>query len=130
MSDHRDNIHTQAGYRADSLRAALRHDEDDCEACDEGSCEVGGHWSDEFLEIEVFRSTNDPERTIVCLLLGCGGPTTRVTVDQWDTVTFFHSWGKANNDADAPDQTEMEVWGGDDADTWRQVAEMVSEVYA
>ena len=117
-NDHRDNIYTAQASRAASVREAIERQDDD------------GHWSDEFLEIEVFRSTNDPERTIVCMLLGCGGPTTRVTVDQWDTVTFFHSWGKDGDAADAPDLTEIEVWGGDDADTWRQVAEMVSEVYA
>lgn len=129
-SDHRDNIFDSAKSRTDSLRAALDHESGYCVACSEGRCE----WqddsdycptNDEFLDVEVFVSQNDRERTITTFLLGCGGPTTRVTVDQWDTVSFFHSWGK---DSCGVDLTTIELFG-DQADVWLQAAEWFTGIY-
>lgn len=51
------------------------------------------------LEVAVYKHTlhDEGHTPIVWLLLGCGGPTTRVCIDQWDGVTLHHSWGKDDN---------------------------------
>jgi hypothetical protein len=77
----------------------------------------------DFLEVEVLKSTTDPDqRWIVEFLLTCGGPTVRVTVDsRYDTVTVFHSWGY--NDTYDREMTEWNLYG-DNFDAWYSVAEM------
>ena len=74
-----------------------------------------------YLEVEVFQSKNYPDRQRVEFLLACGGPTVRVIVDQYDNVTFYHSWG-------GDGRTECDLWG-DDRDLWLQQAESYVECY-
>lgn len=79
----------------------------------------------DFLEIECFRSTTNPDNCIVDFLLGCGGPTVRITVDtRWNAVTLFHSWGYHVHD-----DRECSEWDicGALRDEWLAVAELFTE---
>jgi hypothetical protein len=67
-------------------------------------------WNTSFLDVEIFVSLSYPERRIAELLLGCGGPTVWLSVDQHDHVRFHHSWGCA---LDGSDQDEIAVYGED-----------------
>lgn len=96
-----------ADHRVDIVKA--------CDECISGiresfGTDPGGAWDDCFLEIEVFVSQSDRERRIVKFLLGCGGPTVRLKVDEYSNVTFFHSWGMSGGE----DRTECSLRHADE----------------
>ena len=107
-TDHRNDIYAMAALESEEAREAMLDSD-------------GDGLDGLLLDVEVFTSNHD--RTIVELLLGCGGPTTRVTVDQYGQVIFFHSWGR---NAEGVDLHEIRLYG-DDEDTWLQIADTVSE---
>lgn len=107
MSDHRVDIYEALESYTQSLRDVFESGDDD------------RHWTDEVLEVEVFRSTSDPDRSIVEFLLGYGGPTVRVAVHPRTGVEFFHSWGM--NPSDESNETTLFAFG-DDADFWESLA--------
>jgi hypothetical protein len=111
MSDHRSEIRETAKRYTESCREAW----DTEERWEQGAV---------CYDLEVFRSTRDAERVIVDFLLAGGGPTCRVSVDQWETVTFFYSWGMDEN---GQDLHELELYG-DDADFWKEVAAEAAEI--
>ena len=101
--DHRINIY-------ESAESASQYD-DDCE-----------FW-ESVLEANVFWDQYGNSR--VEFLLGCGGPTVRVFVDQWDCVEYHHSWGKDNNGNDC----EAIKLGESMAEYWRGKAEGAREFH-
>lgn len=113
MSDHRVDIWESFESYTQELREAY-------ESADEDR-----RWSDEVLEVEVFRSTSWGNRSIVEFLLTYGGPTVRVTVHPRDGVEFFHSWGM--NPSDGSDETTLFAYG-DDADFWEMLADEAVEL--
>ena len=47
----------------------------------------------DILSEELFVSTTGHDSYITRFLLSCGGPTAYVTVDEWQHVTYYNSWG-------------------------------------
>tara|TARA_R110002020_G_scaffold35671_16_gene107467 strand:+ start:106 stop:450 length:345 start_codon:yes stop_codon:yes gene_type:complete len=80
------------------------------------------------LDVAVWRRADMPDVYQVEFLLSCGGPTVRVTIDECDGVTFFHSWGKAAADDDAPDRTRCDWMPDRLADFWRGLAAEYAEM--
>lgn len=114
MSDHRVDIYEALESYTQSLRDVFESGDED------------RHWTDDVLEIEVWRRVDDDTlSSIVEFLLTYGGPTVRVTVHPRNGVEFFHSWGM--NPADESDETTLFV-GGDDAEFWQMLADEVSEL--
>jgi hypothetical protein len=57
-----------------------------------------GVLDDEFLEVIVWRRTDDFDGYIVEFLITFGGPTVRLTYDsRWAHAELMHSWGKDPN---------------------------------
>lgn len=81
----------------------------------------------ELLEVDHMCSPNDPDRFRTRFLLTCGGPHVEVCVDSRDGVTFFHSWGKANNRANARDLREIDLRGTNRA-AWEALADTYREI--
>lgn len=102
MRDHEVNIVKSAAEHTEYLREAIEEETE----------------HEFYLDVEVFRSNSDRHR--VEFLLTYGGPIVRVIVDQYDTVTFYHSWG-------ADDRKECDLWD-DDAELWKSQAEQYIEM--
>lgn len=155
MTDHREDIREAARRYTDAARLAFLGERDDvhaftpdadedpdyCGECREfGEAGDGAHWPADvdpaeyadglaglLLDVDLLTSPTDPDRWRAELLLTCGGPTVRVTVDSRESgATFSHSWGM---DADGADLRECELWG-DDAEVWRDIAEMFADLAA
>mgnify|MGYP003633829905 CR=1 FL=1 len=77
------------------------------------------------LELNVMRSCNNDNVERVEFLLTCGGPTVRVSVNQWDNVEFYYSWGK---DSDGDDCEAIHLHG-EEGDFWVQLAEEMKECF-
>lgn len=82
--------------------------------------------NEEVLEVDHMCSPSDPDRFRTRFLLTCGGPHVEVVVDSRDGVSLFHSWGKANNRANAKDLREVDL-RGTDAAAWEALAETYRE---
>jgi hypothetical protein len=96
MKDHEVDIKTAAEGELEEL--ARRTAED----CDGDEVEALNAWA---LEVDVLKSTSNPDGWRVEFLTGVGGPTTRWVVDSRtsDVATFTHSWGHPT--------TTVDVWG-------------------
>lgn len=127
MSDHRVDIWDSFESYTSELRSIVESGDDD------------RHWSDEVLEVVVWRRVDPDYGTdaIVEFLLAFGGPTVRVTVHPRDGVSFFHSWGcdyrkrvpASDGGLTYPDLTTIEPYGSD-ADFWVSLADEASEVFS
>lgn len=74
------------------------------------------------LDIEIWEKRGgDSEHSRVKFLLTCGGPTVYVEVDEYDRVTFFHSWGCNSIGEKFTENTYSS--GHEDADFWIELAE-------
>lgn len=112
MSDHREDIREAAQRQTAAVREGLDDPENDYGLDGAG-----------VLDVEVWHSNYD--RTRVEFTLTVGGPTVRVTVDEFDNVTFHHSWGKDPNTGE--DRTEWPV-ANPDAIFWQDLADEYDEL--
>lgn len=113
MADHRIDIYEALESYTQSLRDVFESGDED------------RHWTDDVLEVEVFKSVSFPDRSIVEFLLAYGGPTVRVTVHPRNGVEFFHSWGM--NPTDESNKTTLFAHG-EDAEFWQMLADEVVEL--
>ena len=113
-NDHRVPIVAFRNDLEETLRTVFDADPDEPVTLPDGDVfdDPMGYFDSFFLEVLVWRGegANDG-RCITEWLLGCGGPTVRLTYDdRWDHGTLFHSWGKC--DLRDTDRREVDFDGG------------------